>query len=441
MNIEDQHIEFKESWHDEYMKTLSAFANSDGGSLFIGVNDSGKSVGIENINYLLENLPNKIIQKLNIYADVNLVERQSVAVIEIKVNKYDSPVSFNGKYYLRKGSTTQELADKELHRFLLEKNKQTWESVIEENATLNDLDFETIERFKRLAKDNIKGIESESPEMVLRKLRLIDENKKLKRAAILLFGKEPRNFFISAYFKIGKFASLTEIITDNVVEGNLFQQLDDVVDLLRTKYLMRKVTGYENWQRKEELEYPDIAIREAVINALIHKDYTGSHIQMKIFPDSIWLWNSGGLMEGLTIDMLKTNHESVLRNELICNTFYKAGFIESWGRGTIKMIDACKSFGIPEPTFKATEHNFTIQFTKDKFTEEFIKSLNLNERQIKIINYLKMNKQTTSLEYANMYSISRSTATRELNHLVETKILVIIGENKNTQYQLNTNIV
>jgi len=423
VNTENQNTEFKETWRDDYMKTLAAFANTDGGVMVIGKDDDGNVKGILNSPELLEILPNKIVQKLNIHPLVKYIETDGLATIEIVVEAYNYAVSYNGKYYIRTGSTTQELADRELQRFLLARNKQTWESCVVDEATLEDIDFETVERFKRLSKSQIKGIEQETPEMILRKLRLIDKDNKLKRAAILLFGKSPQDFFLSSYFKIGKFSSLTEIITDNIIEGNLFQQLDEILDLLESKYLIKKVIGYENWQRKEELEFPEIALREAVINALIHKDYSGSHTQMKIFQDSIWIWNAGGLLEGLTVDLLRTNHESILRNELICNTFYKAGFIEAWGRGTIKIINACKDAGLPEPEFSVRQFSFEVVFKTAKFTSEYINSLNLNERQTKIVNYLFENEFITNSICQNINGVNRTMANRDINILIEKGVI------------------
>jgi len=439
--MENQHIEFKQAWRDEYIKTLVGFANAGGGTLIVGKNDNGVAVGIDNAKELLEILPNKIMQRIGIFPDVNLISENNLNLLEISVSSFRVPISLNGKYYVRKGSTTQELTDKDLNRFLLSRNNETWENMIEENATFDDINNETIEKFKRLAKNHIKGVESENTETILKKLRLTDSKNRLKRAAILLFGKDPQQFFLSSYFKIGKFNSPVDLISDNVVEGNLFQQLEDVMDLLQTKYLMRRVTGYENWQRKEALDYPENALREAIINALIHKDYSGSHTQMKIFPDSIWLWNSGGLLEGLTVQKLKTVHESVLRNELICNTFYKSGFIEAWGRGTLNIVNECVAYGLPEPTYNTNEYSFEISFYPAKTVINEI-DYNLNERQLIALDYVQKNGAITNKIYQNICNITKPTATRDLKELTDKNILIKIGSRgQGTEYRFPENII
>jgi ATP-dependent DNA helicase RecG len=438
MHIEDQHTEFKESWNDDYMRTLAAFANSEGGTLIVGKNDKGDIIGIDNSKYLLENLPNKINQKLGIYPNVKIVDWNGLKQIEIHVSSYNAPISFKGKYYIRRGSTTQELTDKELNRFLLEKSNIPWESLTEDNATFNDIDEPTVQKFKSLAKNRVPRIENEDTKTVLRKLHLLGENGKLKRAAILLFGKDIRHHFMSAYFKIGKFQSESDFITDDEIEGNLFQQLEKVLEILRSKYIRLIVKGYKDWKRVEEFEYPENALREAVINSLIHKDYSGSHIQMKVFDNKIVLWNPGKLMDGLTLQDLKTSHQSILRNELICNAFYKADYIEAWGRGTTMIVESCKEAGLPEPEYVENSGGFRTIFFKDKSGTELHKKLSFEERQLLVLKYLKENRAISRARYMDICNISKRTAIRDLNNLESIGIVKKYGKSKNIEYRLNS---
>ena len=437
MNIETQNTEFKEIWKDDYMRTLSAFANTEGGTLIIGKNNTGEIVGIDNAEYLLENLPNKIDQKLGIYPNVRITETDGKKQVEIHVNSYDVSISFKGKYYIRRGSTTQELTDKELNRFLLKKSKTSWESLPEDNATYEEIDETTVLKFKNLAKKRVPGIENEDTETILKKLHLLNVDGKLKRAAVLLFGKDVRKYFMSAYFKIGKFQTETMLVIDDEIEGNLFQQLEKVLGILRSKYIRLIVKEYKDWRRIEEFEYPENALREAVINVLIHKDYSGSHIQMKVFDEKIILWNPGKLLDGITLPELKTSHQSILRNELICNAFYKAEFIEAWGRGTTMIVDLCKEAGLPEPEYVENSGGIRIVFYKDRFNPSELKHYNLNDRQLKTIDLIKRNKKITSAEFEKIFSVSRSTANRNLKQLVDFGLLVIIGEGKGVVFQLN----
>jgi len=437
MELESQNTEYKITWQDEYIKTLCAFANTKGGSLFVGVNDQRQVIGIENAVYLLENLPNKISQRIGVFPEVNLINENGKQIIEIKMDKYSNPISYNGKYYIRRGSTTQELTDKELNRFLLQRSNLTWEGQTEETATLDDIDEATINRFKSFAKKRVPDIERETTTTLLKKLHLVDSEGKLKRAAILLFGKDVRNFFISAYFKIGKFQDETTLVTDDVIEGNLLQQVEKVLEILRTKYIRLIVKEYKDWRRIEEFEYPEEALREAIINAIIHKDYSGSHIQMKVYEDKIVLWNPGKLLEGITLSELKKEHESVQRNELICEVFYRADFIEAWGRGTTMIVDLCRTAALPEPEFVESSGGIRTIFYKDFFNENFFIKQNLSERQIKAVKYLKQNHKITNEKYQEICFISKPTATRDLVDLVEKGICTKIGTTgKGTEYVL-----
>ncbi len=434
MNIENQCTEFKEIWKDEYMKTLAAFANTTGGKLIVGRNNIGEDIGVNNAKFLLENLPNKIVQKLNIHPIVKHFVVDNKDLIEIEVIPYETAISYHGKFYIRTGSTTQELADKELYRFLLAKNKITWESVYEEGTTIDDLKTSTIEKFKALARKRVPNIENDDNETILKKLNLIDNQGNLRRAALLLFGKEPQRYFFSSYFKIGKFRGTTELITDDVIEGNLFEQFDKVLEILKTKYIRLIVKGYKNWVRIEEFEYPEDVIREAVVNALVHKDYLGSHIQMKIFEDKITLWNSGTLLTGITIDELKKPHGSVHRNELISNTFYKAELIEAWGRGTTFMVNECLKVDLPEPEYREYFGGFEITFYKDKLTKKYLENLGLNQRQIDIVFLAKKNKRINNKFIVSKFNVSRQTVTNDLLLLTNKKILERKGSGAGSEY-------
>ena len=202
---ENQNIEYKQSWRDEFLKTICAFANTHGGTLYIGLNDTGQVMGVENAKKMLTDIPNKIADMLHIVAGIAMKQGKHKEYITIKVKPYKTPVSFRGKYYTRSGSTTQELNGVELQNFLLHKNGVSWESVIEDRASLSDIDPHTIAKFKELSEKRFPSAAKEkSIPRLLEKLHLLHKGK-LIRAAILLFGKDPRKFYISSYIKIGRF--------------------------------------------------------------------------------------------------------------------------------------------------------------------------------------------------------------------------------------------
>lgn len=436
-NKESQTVEYKQNWRDDCLKAISAFANSDGGKLIIGLNDKGEPSGLKNVKRQLEDIPNTIRNKLGIIPSVERNKKNKKDIIKITVTPCSVPISYNGKYYLRSGSTVQELNGKDLADFLMKKSGSTWDNIVEERAGFNEIDNDFIEKFKKYAADRIPSIISETDNTaLLQKLNLID-GKDLKRAAVLLFSNDPQKIFLQSVVRIGKFLSDTEIQTTDIVEGNLFAQLESTLEILRTKYLISNIK-YEGIHRRDILEYPYEALREAIINALIHRDYSGtSQIQIRVYPDKLIIMNEGKLPPEVPVEKLKTNHLSIPRNSLLAKIFYYAGFIELWGHGTIKIVENCIEQGLPEPDFVEEHGVMTVTFYKDKWNEENLRKLDLNKRQIKAVMYVKENDKISNQEYQVICETSNRTATRDLTELVSLKIFQQIGiTGKGTKYVL-----
>ncbi|MFQ5631758.1 MAG: ATP-binding protein [bacterium] len=428
MNVrESQNTEFKQSWRDEYLKAIVAFANCDGGTLQIGVDDSGKPVGLDKTDRLLVDLPNKIRNKLGIISSVAIEKKDSAEIVKIVVEPSSVPISYDGKFYLRSGSTVQELKGKELADFLMKKSGGTWDEVVEEKAAIDELNVETIKQFKRFAVDRIPSIAQETDiETLLHKLKLVD-GEGIKRAAVLLFGKAPQRLYLQSIVKIGKFLTETDIQSTDIVNGNLFEQLEETLEILRSKYLLSNIK-FEGIHRRDILEYPYEALREAIINALIHRDYLGSsHIQIRVYADKLVIMNQGKLPPEISVEDLKSNHLSIPRNRLLAEVFYFAGFIESWGRGTLKIVENCLAQGLPEPDFVAENGVMKVVFYKDKWTVEYLEKLGLKDRQVKAVMYVKENGRIVNSVYQKINETSKKTTTRDLADLVFKGVFDNIG--------------
>lgn len=350
--IESQHIEYKLLWKDDFLKNVCAFANAEGGTLYIGVNDKGEIKGIENTIKLVETLPNIINQKLGIIPSVYIENIEEKQVVKIIVSPSSVPISLNGKYFVRSGSVVLELVGRNLSDFLLQKSGITWDTLDNYRKWHFEPNQETVELFKKLSFDRLPYAKEEKDVNALfRKLNLFTPAITPTNAAILLFDKNPQRFFPQAIVKIGRFINEADIISSDIVEGNLFQQAENTLAILKTKYLLSPIT-YEGIHRRELLEYPYEALREAIFNAIIHRDYnTTSAIQIKIYDNSLSVVNEGKLPPEISVDDLKREHLSKPRNKLVADIFYKAGFVESWGRGTLKIVNECKKAHIPEPVF------------------------------------------------------------------------------------------
>lgn len=422
---EKQNIEYKKSWRDEYLKWICGFANANGGKIYIGKNDVGEVVGIKDSKKLLEDIPNKTKDILGILVDVDLHQNEKGDFIEISIEAHPYPVNYKGQYHYRSGSTKQELKGAALDKFLLQRKGKRWDAVPIPNVSINDLKKETFDFFRKKAVKAQRieeDVLTDANELLIDNLQL-NENEYLKRAAILLFHPNPDKFVTGAHIKIGYFETDDDLKFQDEVHGNLFEQIEKTIDLLFSKYIKSSIS-YEGLNRVEKYEYPKDAIREALLNAVSHKDYSGGvPIQISVYNDKIIFWNEGQLPDNWTIEKLLTKHPSKPYNPDVANALFRSGYIESWGRGTLKIINECVKFGIPKPKYFYDMSGFWVEFRKDVFDLEYLKSIGLNERQIQAIKFIKENGKITNSEYQANYGVARNTATRDLSELVDRGIL------------------
>ena len=277
MNHESQHVEWKESWRDDHLRWVCGFANAEGGRLEIGRDDTGVVVGVSDAAKLLEDLPNKIRDLLGIVVAVNRHHVDGKGLLEIVVEAYPNPISYRGHYYVRSGSTLQELKGASLDRFLLRRHGRTWDGAPVPGVRVHDLSSSELRRFRERAADAGRLEPADlavSDAALVAKLNLT-EGDYLKRAAVLIFHDDPERWIAGAFVKIGFFRSESDLVYHDTIHGTLFEQVARTVDLLRTKYLKAAIR-YEGLQRIERFPVPATALREAVLNALVHRDYANA---------------------------------------------------------------------------------------------------------------------------------------------------------------------
>lgn len=325
--------------------------------------------------------------------------------------------------------------------------RDEWDDIPVYGATLDDIDRNAIDYFLQCSIKAGRMDESEansSTEDVLRNLGLFTKEGELKNAAILLFGKHVGQFFPSAVFKIGRFhTDESDLIIQDVIEGNLIQMASRVMEVLRTKYLLSPI-HYEGLQRIEQLEIPDKALRELIYNAISHKAYNGPAIQMRIYDRSIELWNYGLLPKELTPAALLQKHSSYPRNHNIANVFYKAGFVESWGRGFKKIAEEFERASLPLPTIEENgggvmaivqrktideviaERDGDVGVNVGDMSETNVGNMSeseLSERQLNIISMIKENPFVTGREMSETMSVTQRTIERDLSVLQKAGII------------------
>lgn len=427
---EQQNIEFKQSWHDDYLKWVCGFANAQGGLIFIGKDDNGNIVGVSDYRKLMDEIPNKIRNMMGITVEVNLQQENEKYFIEIVTHPYSVPISLRGRYYYRSGSTKQELTGASLNEFLLKKSGKTWDDVLEPRATLADIDEQTIKVYLKAAEKagRLPEFDNLNTSELLDKLRLT-ENNQLKRAAIVLFGKDPGKFYPNMFVKIGRFGSSdADLRFQEQEEGNIINVLDSVLNQLKHKFLISNIT-FEGMNRIEKPEYPVAALREILLNALIHRTYMGAHTQIRVYDNKIDVWNDGFLPIGITLEALKQKHSSKPRNPIIADVCFKGGYIDSWGRGTIKIMEACKNDNLPEPEFLELSGGFLAELSKSSSataTADLIITVNAD----KVLELIKSNSNITTTEISQSINISTSAVDKIIKNLKTVGIIERKGSRK-----------
>lgn len=439
MPSESETMELKKSTAQlgRALKAACAFSNHKGGTIYFGINDRGELIGQDVSDATLKNISSKIRQKIKpgIVPEITIDGTNRDKIIRVVVKEgVNKPYFLDGVAYTRSGTENVVTPPGELRRLFLKMGEWRWDAEICEGAALDVVDEEKVKLFLRKAKNerNFDVEETISVSEALEKLGLRGDTYKVTNSAILLFGRIPQRHFVQAEVRCACFKGTKplEFIDMKVFNGDIIDQVDAAEG-----FVLRHITR-SAWieptkiERQERWEYPPDAIREAIINAICHRDYEStSNVQIRIFDDRIEIWGCGHLPQPLTIDDLKKEHKSVPRNPLIAKCFFLIKYIEQWGTGTNRMIDKCLEYGLPEPIFKEISGDFVVTFRKSYLDAKTLKEL--NERQKSVIEYLKEKDKTISnKEYQVLFGISRNTASTDLNGLVEKGILKRIGEGK-----------
>lgn len=441
---ETETVEFKESLSlkDEIGEEVSAFSNSKGGLILVGATDKKEIIGVQIGKKTIEDLANyiKIHTDNHVFPKVSVEEIEGKNIIAVEVSEgNEKPVFFKGRAYGRVGNSTHKLSAPEIRKLAKESGKKVyWDSKICENASLEDIDEEKVRRFLRKAKNERNfDIEPETPVLeALQRLELL-RDEKLTNAAVLLFGKNPQKFFLQAETRCGRFKGTEPVkpfIDMKVFGGDIMGQVDKSMNFA-LEHIPMKVYLAGRPEREEKYEYPPDAIREAIINAICHRDYEeASNVQIRIFDDRTEVWGCGRLLEPLTPEDLKKKHRSILRNPLIAKCFFLIKFVEQWGTGTNDIITMCLDWGLPEPLFEEIAGSFVVTFRKYQVTGKVLEGL--TERQRKIMEHLLKNKRLTVTVSSELLSVSEDTALRELSALINMNLINKVGKGKSTYYAL-----
>ncbi len=402
---ESNTVEFKTSTAklNAAFKTICAFLNGKGGTVLIGVNDHGKVVGqdvTDNTRREIAREKKKIEPTAPIDVHyVNIKENKFVVAIQVDAGEH-SPYVYDGRPFQRDESETNRMSQHHYEQLLVKRGQlnHSWEDVIATEYTLDDLDHEEIYRtvMDGVAVKRIPpSITKEEVEKILRQLELIVDGKP-KRAAVALYGKEIKSGYKQCWLKMARFKGTDkagDFIDNQQIHCNAFRMLEEADNFFRKHLPMASYFKPDQFKRIDKLALPVLAIREALVNAMCHRNYSdrSGYVSIAIFDDAVEIWSDGVLPKKLKLEDLKRKHDSVLRNELIAKIFYLRGYIESWGTGIEKMTDSCKEHGIPAPKFSERTGGLVVTF---KFAEliggyKEKKEIELTPRQLEILKLLE----------------------------------------------------
>jgi predicted HTH transcriptional regulator len=227
------------------------------------------------------------------------------------------------------------------------------------------------------------------------------------------------------------------IPNQQVYRGTVFDAVDRAVDFVMGTLTRAVVPSPTSVASTVSYEVPYAVIREAVVNAVAHRNYASkSGVQVMVFADRIEVWNPGGLPEDLTADQLRIPHPSVPRNRLLCEPLFLAHYIERAGSGTLDMIRLCAEAGLPPPEFRPVGERFTVIIWRSWLTEDAMRQMGLNDRQRAAIAFLRRSGRISNSEYQEVAGVPRKTALRDLGELVEKGLLILMGEKRGSHYVL-----
>ena len=446
---ENESLEFKESLRlkEEIGQAVSAFSNANGGSILIGISDAGTIIGVDIGRNTLEELANYIKRNTDpaIFPSMKTeqIEKKKIVVIEVKEGS-EKPIFFRSHAYKRVGQTNQRISSSEIRKLAKESGERVyWDEQICEDAKLEDIDEEMVKIYleKRREIRGVKKPEKMDLETLLLNIKAVKEVNgeiKVTNAGILFFAENPQRFILQSQLRLARFAG-KELMRDFLdrldCSGAIWEEIEQAEDFIRKNIrLFGFRTGF-SFGRIDKLEYPMKAIREGVINALIHRNYyEPADTRVMIFDDRIEIVNPGSFPEGVTPE--KPRHIPV--NPALCQLMYDVGFIEKYGTGIYMIKELCEEYGIPGPEYEICDVETKLVFRsggKAVVISEIEKlGVGLNERQSRALKYAFREGIITNRIYAAINEVSSKTASLELGDLVRKGLLGVEGRGRSTKY-------
>lgn len=435
---ESENREYKTSlgeWR-EIVESVAAFATSKGGVIQIGITPDGQQEGVQLGRGSIEDLVNKI--KLNVdppqYPSLTIEGNETSAVITLTIVESPlKPVWAFGRPLKRVGRTNQQIAPQETQRLIESTTGRTWDAFTCGEFKLGELNREAVEDYLKRAGQSPDS----NSKTVVENLGLLT-SRGIANGAVLLFGRNPQRFFPDAQVKCARFkgTSSVDFMDERTLDGSVISQLEAALAFIE-RNTQRSIVITGKAAHDVVPEYPLEAVREALANAICHRDYAmPGTVQVRIYDDRLEVWNPGPLPSEISVDDLYREHPSYPRNRKLALAMHRARLIEQWGTGTLRIIAACKSTGLPDPEFVSEMGTFIVRFKKVVKAGDLPNIYGLTDRQIQLLVHIRTNRSITVKEYQSIFQLSTRQAIRDINKLIERGIIVRAGKARYSHYVL-----
>lgn len=422
-----------------------ALLNSGGGTVVVGVDDHGEAVGVQDAKNTAGRIEQEIRAAISPKALFSVAtekyEGVDVLLIEVPGGR-DTPFVTGGKVYLRRGTNTVAASGEDLQRIFQERTPETerWERRGSPELGIEDLHHEQIQTtvHTAMAEGRFQFRDSQSTEAILSDLGMINRGM-FTNAADVCFGSKPA--IRNPQVRLRAFAFQSdkrgdEYLDEADLNGPLANVLASAVAFVDRNSSKAAIFLPESIERKNIASYPRFAVREGLVNALAHRDYSSfsSGATLLVYPDRLEIWNSGKLPPGWSDEKLRQNHPSLPANPDIAQFLYIRNLMERIGRGTMKMIEACRDAGIPSPTWKIDPDGITL--TLYNRSSQHAPAARLTPRQEELLRTMEPGQEIRLREYLEKFAheVTDRQARRDLKDLESADFLRLQGKGPSAHY-------
>lgn len=421
-------------------KEVCAFANADGGTVLIGVEESLKVVGVDDAESLCSELRQVIDQGLSpsLPVSITTIRVQEVDVIAIDVPQGSSrPYTWKRAIFVRAADRSIKQADgAAIAQMLSQPRAFLWERQpaigLDEAAVDKDEVQKTWQATLKQRPSNATANLWPGLTEALQRLHLM-ESGQLRNSALVLFGKEPALRLPQTRVRAVAYTDLSgDAFADSkVLEGHAFSLVQQIMDFIVRHLPLTSKVPKKQIERVESLPLPHVVLREAVLNALQHRDYEAfdGGLSVSLRPGSVEIWNSGCLPSGMTVDDLKVSHHSRPHNPDIAHLFFLRGYVERLGSGSRRMVQECRLAGLPEPVWSQDSGGVSVTLRYGELTND-----HLNQRQQTLLDRLQSSDSITSKEAMHLWGVSERQTRSDLAELVDLGYLIKKGQARGVHY-------